>query len=165
VIRSFRPGDEQALRIIHLASITRVGPLVYNPAQVAAWAGKTREAWEWLEWHHYGDRITIAFSPAGEPAAFALLEADGHLDMLYCHPDHVRQGHALRLVKEASAFARSAGLSMITTDASELARPVFLAAGYRVEQRQDFLLDGVPIHNYAMCKDLAPETELVRAED
>lgn len=135
--------------------------MAYNPAQVAAWASKTREPWEWLEWHDYGDRITIAFNDQDVPAAFSLLEADGHLDMLYCHPDYVRQGHALRLVEEASAFCRKAGLSMITTDASELARPVFLAAGYIVEGRQDFLLDGVPIHNYAMCKDLEPEAELV----
>lgn len=160
MIRTFRPGDEHALRDIHLASITRVGPLAYNPAQIAAWASKTREAEEWREWHDYGDRITIAFTADGKAAAFTLLEADGHLDMLYCHPDHVRQGHALRLVEEASAFGRASGLSTITTDASELARPVFLAAGYRVDERQDFLLDGVPIHNYAMSKDLLPETEL-----
>lgn len=161
MIRTFRPGDEHALQDIHFASITRVGPQAYNPAQVAAWANKTREPWEWLDWHRYGDRITIAFTPRGEAAAFTLLEADGHLDMLYCHPDHVRQGHALRLVEEASAFGRNVGLAMITTDASELARPVFLAAGYREEQRQDFLLDGVPIHNYAMCKDLVPQDQLV----
>lgn len=156
MIRTFRPGDEHALQDIHLASIMRVGPLAYNPAQIAAWASKTREPWEWLEWHDYGDRITMAMSSTGKPVAFALLEADGHLDMLYCHPDHVRQGHALNLVEEASLFGRKAGLSMITTDASELARPVFLAAGYKIEHRQDFLLDGVPIHNYAMCRELAP---------
>lgn len=162
MIRPFRPGDEHALRDIHLASITRVGPLAYNPAQVAAWASKVREPSEWLEWHDYGDRITIAIAENGAPAAFILLEADGHLDMLYCHPDHVRQGHALRLIEEASVFGRTSGLSMITTDASELARPVFLAAGYRVEQREDFLLAGVPIHNYAMRKDLAHAHEPVR---
>lgn len=162
MIRTFRPGDEHVLRDIHLASITRVGPQAYNSAQVAAWASKTREPDEWLEWHREGDRITIAFSPSGEPAAFTLLEVDGHLDMLYCHPDHIRQGYGLRLIEEASAFGREAGLSMITTDASELARPVFLAAGYMLEQRQDFLLDGVPIHNYAMCKDLVSKEQLVR---
>jgi putative acetyltransferase len=161
VIRGFRPGDEHALREIHLASITRVGPQAYNPAQVAAWASKMREPWEWLEWHSYGDRITIAVSDDGAPAAFTLLEADGHLDMLYCHPDHLRQGHALRLVEDASTFARQSGLSMVTTDASELARPVFLAAGYTIDERQDFLLDGVPIHNYAMSKALVPELALL----
>lgn len=162
MIRTFKPGDEHALRDIHLASITRVGPQAYNSAQIAAWASKTREPAEWREWHSYGDRITIAFTPSGVPAAFALLEADGHLDMLYCHPEHTRRGYALRLVQEASAFGQQAGLSMITTDASELARPVFLAGGYYVERRQDFLLDGVAIHNYAMCKELAPQHELAR---
>jgi putative acetyltransferase len=119
-----------------LASITGVGPLAYNSAQIDAWASKTREPAEWLEWHADGDRITIAFAPDGQAAAFTLLEVDGHLDMLYCHPGYVRQGHALRLVREASAFARQAGLAMITTDASELAKPVFLAAGYTLEHRQ-----------------------------
>jgi len=159
VIRTFRPGDEHVLREIHLASITKVGPQAYNAQQVAAWANKTREPWEWLEWHDYGDRITIAFTADGNAAAFTLLEADGHLDMLYCHPRYVRQGHALSLVKEASVFGRAAGLSMITTDASELAKPVFLAAGYTVERRQEFLLDGIPIHNYAMSKELLPQAQ------
>jgi putative acetyltransferase len=162
VIRTFRPGDEHALIDIHHASITKVGPLAYNPAQIAAWASKTREPDEWLDWYRDGDRITIAFSPDGVPAAFSLLESDGHLDMLYCHPDHVRKGYALRLIREASTFGSEAGLSMITTDASELAKPVFLAAGYVIDSRQDFLLDGVPIHNYAMCKDLVSARQTVR---
>ncbi|MEW9853943.1 GNAT family N-acetyltransferase [Novosphingobium sp. M1R2S20] len=156
MIRTFRPGDQHALRNIHLSSITRVGPLAYSPAQVAAWAGRIRDTEEWLEWHRFGDRITVSVASDGQPVAFALLEADGHLDMLYCHPDHLRQGHALRLVEEASAFARSVGLSMLYTEASELARPVFEAGGYKVEHRQDFLLDGVPIHNYAMSKVFTP---------
>lgn len=156
MIRTFRPGDENALRDIHLASITKVGPLAYNPAQIAVWATKTHEGWEWLEWHRDGDRITIAFTPQGEAAAFALLDPDCHLDMLYCHPAHVRKGYASQLIREMSEFGRQVGLPEITTDASELARPVFLAAGYVEECRSDFLLDGVPIHNYEMSINLLP---------
>ncbi len=74
--------------------------------------------------------------------------------MLYGHPDHTRKGLAERLLEAAEGDAVKLGVSRLYTEASELARPAFERAGYVVQHRRDFEVDGVPIHNYAMEKHL-----------
>lgn len=98
--------------------------------------------------------IFVACDTGDEPRAYALLEPDGHLDMLYCHPDHTRKGLANELLAHAEMVAHSEGMKRLFTEASELARPAFERAGYAVMHRRDFEVDGVPIHNYAMEKML-----------
>lgn len=87
--------------------------------------------------------------------AYALLEPDGHLDMLYCASAHAGRGLAARLLSHADEQARSIGVTRLYTEASELARKPFERAGYTVIERRDFELRGIPIHNYAMEKVLA----------
>ena len=99
--------------------------------------------------------ILVALDSADNPCAYALLERDGHLDHLYCDPDHTRKGLAETLLAEAEVAARNSGATRLYTEASELARPAFERAGYRVTQRRDFEIDGVAIHNFAMEKVLA----------
>ena len=106
--------------------------------------------------------ITCAVTGAGEPVAYTLLEVDaegdGHLDMLYCHPEHTRRGLADALLNEAEQAAREQALPRLYTEASELARASFERAGYQVTHRRDFEIEhegtSVPIHNYAMEKSL-----------
>lgn len=102
----------------------------------------------WSPWTHAVDL----------PRAYALLEPDGHIDMLYCHPDYSGNGLAGRLLVEAEDRARAAGILRLYTEASELARPVFERAGFTILNRHDFIIGPestpVAIHNYAMEKHL-----------
>lgn len=106
-----------------------------------------------------GDWIQVAVDTDDAPVAYAVMEPDGHLDMLYCHPDHTGTGLARRLLAESEEAARALELSRIFTEASELAKPVFERAGYSLLHRRDFTIpfEGreVAIHNYAMEKRLA----------
>jgi putative acetyltransferase len=56
----------------------------------------------------------------------------------------------------AEDAARARGLERLSTEASELAQPVFARAGYVMLHRRDFTIPGeggaVAIHNYAMEK-------------
>ena len=108
-----------------------------------------------MERFEAGDSILVAVDTDDMPVAYALLESDGHLDHLYCHPHHTRRGLADRLLAEADRLANSLGADRLYTEASELARAAFQRAGYRVLHRRDFELDGVPIHNFAMEKDIS----------
>jgi len=93
------------------------------------------------------------------PVAYGLLEPGGHVDMLYCHPDHAGQGLAGQLLAGVEAHARATGTTRLFTEASELARPVFARAGFRLVRRRDFTIPhaggDIAIHNYAMEKSLA----------
>jgi len=157
-IRDFCEEDAPALAAITLAAIRAVGAHGYSPQQVEAWAARHPDAERFVERVRVGHRIFIAVDESGEATAYSLLEPDGHLDMLYCHPDHTRRGLADRLLAHAENEARSLGVTRLYTEASELARASFERSGYVMTHRRDFEIthDGVSveIHNYAMEKPL-----------
>ena len=161
-IRPFRSEDAESVAALTLAAIRTVGSQAYSPAQVEAWASRHPDPDRFIQRCADGAHIWVAVDDADTPVAYALLEFDpeqgGHLDMLYCHPNHTRRGLAERLLSLAESHARNAGLARLFTEASELARPAFARAGYQVTHRRDFAIDGpdgaVPIHNYAMEKRL-----------
>lgn len=157
-IRPYRDDDAEALAELCLASIRVVGAHGYSAEQVEAWAARHPGPSMYRERMAKGALIWVAANADDTPVAYALLEPDGHLDRLYNHPDHTRQGLATQLLMAAETHARFEGIARLYTEASELARPAFERAGYAVQHRRDFEIahDGqsVPIHNYAMEKRL-----------
>ncbi len=158
-LRPFREADAAAVSALTLAAIRVTGPRGYSPEQVAAWAARHPGPERFIARAAKGDMILLAVDAADVPLAYCLLEADGHLDMLYCHPDHTGRGLARMLLAQAELVARDRDVSRLFTEASELARPVFERAGYRLVARRDFTIPfeggDVAIHNYAMEKRLA----------
>lgn len=156
-IRAFGPADAEAIAALTLAAIRQTALRAYSPEQVAAWSARYSPA-RLLESAVRGDVILVAADADDRPAAYTVLEADGHLDMLYCHPAHTGRGLGLRLLTEAEEAARKLDVERLYTEASELARPVFERAGYALLHRRDFAIPGddgeVAIHNYAMEKRL-----------
>jgi len=153
-LRPFDPGDAPALAALTQDAIRSIGAQAYSPAQVRAWISGHITAERFVTRAEAGHRITIAVDEAGTPAAYALLEGDGHLDMLYCAPAHAGRGLAGRLLNDTEEQAREMGSTKLYTEASELARPAFERAGYALIERREFELRGVMIHNYAMEKPL-----------
>lgn len=157
-IRPYRDSDAERLSEIALTAIREVGAHGYSPAQVEAWAARHPGPSMYRERVEQGHLIFVAADGSDVPAAYALLEPDGHLDRLYNHPAHTRRGLAVRLLSAAEAHAREAGLERLYTEARALARPSFERAGYVVTHRRDFEIEhqgaSVPIHNYAMEKRL-----------
>lgn len=157
-IRPFRDGDANALCEVARAAIRVVGAQSYSSAQIDAWASRHGGPEMYHRRAAEGHLIFVAADETDLPVAYALLEPDGHLDRLYNHPDHTRRGLAARLLTCAEERARELGLNRLYTEASELARPAFERAGYAVQRRRDFDIEGpngaVAIHNYAMEKRL-----------
>lgn len=156
-IRQFRADDAEAIAALTLAAIQVTALSAYTPEQVTAWAAHY-SVQRLLDGAARGDVILIAAGPDDAPTAYMVLEADGHLEMLYCHPDHAGRGLGTRLLSEAEKAARVAGVGRIYAEVSELARPVFARAGYTLLHRRDFTIGPaeapVAIHNYAMEKRL-----------
>lgn len=157
-VRLFRDTDAEAVAGLTGAAIRTIGARAYSHEQVAAWAARHPGPERFLASAAKGDTIILAVNAEDTPIAYTLLEPDGHLDMLYCHPDHAGRGLAMRLLAEAEKRAIADGIERLFTEASELARPVFERVGYRLMHRRDFTIahEGrdVPIHNYAMERRL-----------
>ncbi|MEM7700872.1 MAG: GNAT family N-acetyltransferase [Pseudomonadota bacterium] len=162
-LRAFQPGDEQWLSQITLSAICAVGARHYSPEQIEAWSAGHKDAARIAKRAEEGAYIVVGIAGIALPAAYALLErdeaGDGHLDMLYCHPDHTRKGLAEALLADCEKQAHDWQCPRLYTEASELAKAAFERAGYAVTNRRDFTIEGpggaVPIHNYAMEKTLS----------
>jgi putative acetyltransferase len=157
-IRPFVPDDAPALAELTVAAIAMIGPRAYAIEQVLAWAARHPGAPRFVAGAEAGELILVAATADDTPAAYAILQPDGVLDMLYCHPDHAGRGLATALLFAIHSEAAKRGLEAITTKASEISRPVFERAGYTLLHRRDFTIalgtEQIPMHNYAMVKAL-----------
>ena len=83
------------------------------------------------------------------------MEWDGHLDMLYVHPDFQRSGVASRLLRPLEASAEAHGLVRLFTEASTAAKPFFERRGFRVILAQVVSRHGQALANFRMERRLA----------
>lgn len=157
-IRPYRDEDAEALAEVNAAAIAEIGPHAYSPAQIAAWAARHPGPERFRERVAAGDAIFVAADGDDRPVAYALVEADGHLDHLYNHPTHTRRGLAALLLAQAEAHAVAQGAGRLYTEASDLARSAFERAGYVATAKREFTIahEGreIPIHNWAMEKPI-----------
>ena len=154
LIRPFEPADAEALAALFHASVHQVGIRHYSARQVAAWSPARPDAGRYRR-RVEGRTVLVAVDDGGVVAGYGDLEPDGHIDHLYCRPDVVGTGVGSALCAALEQVARDAGIAILFVEASEGARPVFERAGFRLDARKDFIIAGVPIHNYRMSKAIA----------
>jgi putative acetyltransferase len=154
-VRPFREADAAALAAIFFSAVREVGARHYSQAQVEAWAPSPADPTAYIRRARDGRAVLVAIDDADEPLAYGDLEADGHIDHLYCRPDCTRSGVAAAIYDAIEALARDQGLRRIHVEASEPARRFFERRGFITIERRDFPIGGVMIHNYRMEKLLA----------
>lgn len=153
-IRSFRPGDAAELARIFYDSVHRVAGRHYSAEQVRAWAPEVPDPEEFLKRGGDGRLLLVAADEADRPIAYGDVEADGHIDHLYCRPDAAGTGVASALYDRLEAAAGGRGIGRLFVEASEPARRFFLRKGFVVLRRRNLKLGAVAIHNFAMEKRL-----------
>ena len=155
-IRSFEEGDAEALAELGRAAIGTIGPEAYSEEQVEAWLSNFAGPDVYLAQAEAGTQIFIATDDDEKPIAYAMLEQTGHLDHLYCHPDHTEEGIASSLLATAALYAKYHSITHLFTEASEIAKPAFESAGYSAMKKRTFEIDGVEITNWAMVREIEP---------
>ncbi|MEQ5872095.1 GNAT family N-acetyltransferase [Sagittula sp. NFXS13] len=150
-IRSYKKGDAGALADIYRKGVERLGPRAYRPEQVAAWLSIAPSARDLDRIYCDGRFTRVALDQNGAPIGFGDLAKTGHIHFLYVDPDFAGQGIGRALVAEFLRDARCQSLETVFSDASELARPVFLRAGFKCIARQEHAISRTRIHNYHMC--------------
>ena len=134
-IRSYRPGDAEALGEVFHRSIRDGAVGAYGRAAVEAWspAPPKGDAWE----RRLERADTVLAEENGTILGFMTMRSDtGLLDLAFVLPEAVRSGVASALYAVLEGRARARGLSHLTTEASLLAEPFFARLGWRVVQRQ-----------------------------
>jgi putative acetyltransferase len=152
ILRPYRPTDAPYLAEILHESVHGIGARDYTPAQLDAWSPAPMSPKQYHVRVSDGRAVTVAVSNDDMPSAFIELEADGHIDCFYCHPDVAGSGVGRALFRHAESHAIEAGVTRLTVEASEAARRFFLREGFMVTALREFQLRGVSIHNHAMEK-------------
>jgi putative acetyltransferase len=152
VIRNYQTTDAASVVDIFRASVRSVPAQDYNQSQVQAWAPDV------IDEDRFGQRCesksTWVAVMEDRIAGFSDLESDGHVDMLYVHPDFQRRGIARALLQHIEESARALDLRRLYTEASITARPAFEAVGFRVILPQTVTVRGESMTNYRMEKRL-----------
>lgn len=154
-IRPYQAGDAEGMSRLYRRSVENVGRLDYSAEQVAAWAGLTPSPERLHQTSTDGRLMLVAVDADGAAIGFIDLEADGHIDLLYCAPEVKGAGVAAALYDELERMARQRGVTGLYSEASEAARRFFLKRGFVELHRRDLVVGGVPIHNFAVEKRLA----------
>lgn len=153
-IRSFRAEDAPLLAELFYRAIHTIASQHYSAAQVNAWAPAIPATERFLKRGTDGRTLLVAVDDADLPLAYGDLEADGHIDHLFCSPEHAGTGLTARLYEALEEQAKEAGIERVYTEASEPAMRFFTKRGFHITERNDFTLGDVPIHNFCMEKTL-----------
>jgi len=153
-VRSFQPSDAPALAALFHAAVHGIARLHYSEAQVNAWAPATPDPARFRARAADGRIVLVAVDEEDAPLAYGDLEADGHIDHLFCRPDAAGTGVTAALYAALEAEAQARKIARLHVEASEPARRFFLRQGFTQLARRDFELAGVAIHNFAMEKRL-----------
>ena len=150
IVRDYVPADVDALIDLFREAVRRVAIRDYSEAQVRAWAPDMAEREKWVE--RRASRPTWVAEIDGKIAGFTDLEPDGHVDMMYVHPDFKGRGVANALMAKVEEAAAEQKLGRLYTEASITAKPFFEKKGFRVIAPQTVHVRGQDLVNYRMEK-------------
>ncbi len=153
-VRRFQDDDAPELVELYKRSVRSIGPKDYSTRQIEAWLSLAPSLEAMRARCTDGRAVLLAVGNNGRPLAFGDIETDGHIGYFYCAPEHAGSGVALEVYNSLERHALGAGLSRMYVAASEAARRFFLRRGFHVLARRDLRIDGVPIHNFSMEKQL-----------
>jgi putative acetyltransferase len=152
-VRRYRDDDARPLCELFFRSVREIGPAKYDDAQVRAWAHDVPDAAAWGRRMRENDTF-VAVDAEDVPVGWIELEADGHVEMLYCAPEVAGRGVAAQLYAAAEALARERGLGQLTTAASRFAESFFRKHGWHVDEHETVTRFGVGIQRARMSKTL-----------
>ncbi len=154
-IRAYQHGDGPSVAAVMFRSVREGALADYSAEQVRAWLPTEPSAAYFDRRADDGRLVLVATDDNGTVVGYGDLEANDHLDHLYCVPEVIGHRVASKLYDRLEDAARQLGIPRIFVEASEAARRLFITKGFVVTQRREFQHHGVALHNYAMEKSLS----------
>jgi putative acetyltransferase len=151
-LRPYLATDLPLLSEIRFAAIEELTVDDYDEAQRRAWAAAADDDEEFAKTLEKG--LTLIALIGGGPVGFISLQEGGLIDQLYVHPAVARTGVASALVDAIEKLAAARGTAALVTNASDTAKPLFDARGYRAVNRNTIEIDGIWLGNTRMTKAL-----------
>lgn len=139
MMRWATPADYAELGKVMYDAV-RNGSSAYTQAQRRAWVPIPRDG---PDWHARlaGQDILVSES-GGRITGFISLTSRGYIDFAYVRPAMQGTGLFRKLYAGIEAHAQERGITHLTTHASLMAQPAFVAAGFKVVQHEEVQIRG-----------------------
>ena len=132
-LRPYVPADAKRCAEIFRSSIEELAAEDYDADQREAWASRADD--EAAFGARLAGALTLLAVIDGEVAGFASLKDGEEIDMLFVDPEFARQGVGRALVDALTKLAQARGAKRLTTEASEVAKPLFERQGFTAQKR------------------------------
>jgi putative acetyltransferase len=151
-LRPYLPADARRCAEIFRLSIEELGAEDYDADQREAWAGRADD--EQGFGARLGEALTLLAVVDGVIAGFASLKGGEEIDMLFVDPERAREGVGRTLVEALTKLAQARGAKRLTTEASEVAKPLFERLGFTAQKRNLVRIGDQWLANTTMTKTL-----------
>jgi putative acetyltransferase len=151
-LRPYVPADARRCAEIFRLSNEELAAEDYDSEQREAWASRAEDE------DAFGARLEVALTLLavvdGAIAGFASLRGADVIDMLYVDPEFGRRGAGGALIEALVKLAQARGAKRLTTEASEVARPLFERQGFSSQKRNLVRIGDQWLANTTMTKTL-----------
>lgn len=151
-IRSYQNDDARVFANLFHNAVHAIDPSLYSEAQKEAWAPTPPDYVSWKT--RLAETQPFIATLDNQIVGFVELEADGHIDCFYVHPDHQRKGVAQALFGHLLAAAKTKRISRLYVEASKVAKPFFLKNGFVVMSENQVERRGQVLINFSMERRL-----------
>jgi putative acetyltransferase len=132
-LRPYLPADARRCAEIFRLSIEELAAEDYDADQREAWASRADD--EQAFGAKLAGELTLLAMIDGAVAGFASLKGADEIDMLFVDPEFARQGVGRTLVDALTRLAQARGAKRLTTEASDVAKPLFERLGFAAQKR------------------------------
>jgi putative acetyltransferase len=154
-LRPYVPADARRCAEIFRLSIEELAAEDYDAEQREAWASRADD--EDAFGARLGAALTLLAVVDGAVAGFASLKGGDEIDMLFVDPEFARQGVGRALVDALTRLAEARGAKRLTTEASDVAKPLFERQGFTAQKRNLVRKGDQWLANTTMTKTLGPD--------
>jgi putative acetyltransferase len=151
-LRPYLPADARRCAEIFRLSIEELAAEDYDADQREAWASRADD--EQAFGAKLAGELTLLAMIDGAVAGFASLKGADEIDMLFVDPEFARQGVGRTLVDALTRLAQARGAKRLTTEASDVAKPLFERLGFAAQKRNIVHKGDQWLANTTMAKTL-----------
>ena len=155
-LRPYLPADVRRCAEIFRSSIDQLAAEDYDEDQREAWASRAND--EQAFGVRLGEALTLLAMIDGTVAGFASLKGADEIDMLFVDPEFARRGVGRTLVDALTRLAQARGAKRLTTEASDVAKPLFERQGFTAQKRNLVRKGDQWLANTTMTKTLAGDS-------
>jgi putative acetyltransferase len=154
-LRPYLPADAKRCAEIFRSSIEELAAEDYDEQQREAWASRAGD--EQAFGAKLASELTLLAVIDGAIAGFASLKGAEEIDMLFVDPEFARQSVGRTLVDALTKLAQGRGAKRLTTEASDVAKPLFERLGFTAQKRNLVRKGDQWLANTTMVKALGAE--------